>query len=58
MENRVEYWSKRWEAEDAPWHRPAVNKILIDFFGRISEVRGGPCRIFVPLCGKSFDLKW
>ncbi len=58
MEPRVEYWAKRWEAEDSPWHKTDVNKFLQSNFERMSQVKEGPCRIFVPLCGKSLDLKW
>lgn len=58
MDNRVEYWENRWKNEDAPWHKTAVNRFLQEFFVRVSQVKEGPCRIFVPLCGKSHDLKW
>lgn len=44
---------------DSPWHKDAVNGFLIKHFkqltsGNIFE----KSRIFVPLCGKTFDMKW
>lgn len=58
MENRVEYWSTRWQKEDTPWHLKHVNRFLDKHFHHISNLKEGPCKIFVPLCGKTFDLKW
>ncbi|KAI9565668.1 hypothetical protein GHT06_009460 [Daphnia sinensis] len=58
MEERVEYWSKRWQVEDAPWHKTDVNRFLVSYFDRVQQIKEGKLRIFVPLCGKSHDLKW
>ncbi|EFX78966.1 hypothetical protein DAPPUDRAFT_304984 [Daphnia pulex] len=58
MEERVEYWSKRWQAEDAPWHKADVNRFLMSYFDRVCKIKEGKLRIFVPLCGKTQDLRW
>ena len=58
MEGGVQYWDQRWQAEDAPWHKTSVNRFLQDYFNRVSEIKDGSCRIFVPLCGKTLDMKW
>ena len=59
MEKRIEFWAEKWEAKDAPWHKNGVNEYLINHFARaVSETLRKPCRVFVPLCGKSHDLKW
>lgn len=58
MEERVEYWSKRWQAEDAPWHKTDVNRFLMSYFDHVCKIKEGKLRIFVPLCGKTKDLRW
>ncbi|XP_046635646.1 probable thiopurine S-methyltransferase isoform X3 [Daphnia pulicaria] len=58
MEERVEYWSKRWQAEDAPWHKTEVNEFLKTYFDHVCKNKEGKLRIFVPLCGKTQDLRW
>lgn len=58
MENRVEYWANRWEKGSSPWHMLNVNKYLAKHFHLITQVKEAPCRIFVPLCGKTVDLRW
>lgn len=58
MEDRVEYWAHRWQKGSSPWHQQHVNKFLAKHFNLIVRVKEGPCRILVPLCGKTVDLKW
>jgi thiopurine S-methyltransferase len=48
-----EYWLNRWRNGQTGWHQTEVEPALIQWFS------GRPkARIFVPLCGKSLDLKW
>ena len=51
------YWSERWEMGESPWHNNTVNEFLIKYFPN-PEVGKQKHRIFVPLCGKSQDMKW
>ena len=54
----LEDWSNRWREGRAGWHRDGVNPMLEKHFDRLVDGRTHPLRIFVPLCGKTVDLKW
>lgn len=54
----LEDWSNRWREGRAGWHRDCVNPMLEKHFDRLVDGRTHPLRIFVPLCGKTVDLKW
>ena len=58
MTNRLDYWSRRWKVKDTPWHIIGVNKFLYNHFEHIRRVKEEPCRVLVPLCGKTVDMKW
>ena len=60
MDNRLNYWNEQWAADKHPWHKPIVNDLLKKHFVHIfsKHTQTKPCRIFVPLCGKTLDLKW
>ena len=47
------YWLNRWNKHETGWHQTEVESRLIEHFKDLS-----PTRVFVPLCGKSLDLKW
>ncbi|MFB6260858.1 MAG: thiopurine S-methyltransferase, partial [Thiohalorhabdaceae bacterium] len=51
-----EFWLERWRSQRLGWHREEVNPHLADFWDRMPI--GGNARVFVPLCGKSVDMKW
>lgn len=52
----VEYWQQRWNMGEINFHREDVNPILSHNLGRL---RLRPrSRIFVPLCGKTVDIRW
>jgi len=57
---KVDYWEKRWENNDSPWHKTDINPCLEKYYERLipSEKKLSKPRIFVPLCGKSLDLAW
>ena len=48
-----DYWLGRWERGETGWHQTGTEPALVHWFGHRSRKR-----IFVPLCGKSLDLKW
>jgi thiopurine S-methyltransferase len=47
------YWLGRWERGETGWHQREVEPLLIAHYSNLA-----PCRVFVPLCGKSLDLAW
>ncbi|XP_022089480.1 thiopurine S-methyltransferase-like [Acanthaster planci] len=51
------YWRQAWVNNDISFHRSEVNPSLVKY---IAELTAGleKCQIFVPLCGKSKDMKW
>ncbi|XP_003382923.1 PREDICTED: probable thiopurine S-methyltransferase [Amphimedon queenslandica] len=53
----TEYWEKRWEEGRTRWHRDYVENILKNHCDFLTA-GGGKCSIFVPLCGKTLDMKW
>jgi thiopurine S-methyltransferase len=51
-----EFWIKRWETGDIGFHRDEVNPALESYWRHIVGDDTG--RVFVPLCGKSLDMRW
>ncbi len=47
------YWINRWINGELGWHQRGTEPNLIKQFSGLS-----PRKIFVPLCGKSYDLDW
>lgn len=52
----ADYWRKRWQEGRTGFHQDAPNQRLTTHFERFG-VRNGS-RVFVPLCGKTVDMKW
>lgn len=51
-----DFWLERWEREEIGFHEGGVNAYLLEFW---QELKLEPAStVFVPLCGKSLDLKW
>ena len=50
------FWHNRWQTNQTGWHECAVNPLLITHFPSLNVPPGS--RVFVPLCGKSLDLRW
>jgi thiopurine S-methyltransferase len=50
------FWHNRWQTNQTGWHESTVNSLLIAHFPSLNLPSGQ--RVFVPLCGKSFDLGW
>lgn len=47
------FWLERWEAGEIGFHQREVHPALPKYFSKKP-----PCKIWVPLCGKSRDLLW
>lgn len=60
MEQGLAYWHQKWNLKESNWHANVVNPFLVTYFPKcLSKVDNKQIyRIFVPLCGKSHDLKW
>lgn len=53
---KKDFWLERWEREEIGFHDKEVNVYLKQFWHELHLEQG--CKVFVPLCGKSIDLKW
>jgi thiopurine S-methyltransferase len=51
-----DFWIKRWQTDDIGFHRDDVHPALVEFWPQITSADGA--RVFVPLCGKSRDMRW
>ena len=50
-----EFWHERWKNREIGFHRNDVHPLLMQHFGAIAKPGA---MAFVPLCGKSLDMKW
>lgn len=50
------FWLARWEREEIGFHEREVNAYLSQFWHELNLEHDDA--VFVPLCGKSLDLKW
>jgi thiopurine S-methyltransferase len=51
-----EFWHERWRLGQIGFHQSAVDRHLQQYWPDLVLASGS--RVFVPLCGKSLDLKW
>ena len=51
-----DFWLARWQNNEIGFHEGAPNSLLVAHFADLGVSAGG--RIFVPLCGKSHDMRW
>lgn len=51
-----EFWLKRWQTDDIGFHRDEVHPALEQLWPQVAPEADG--RVFVPLCGKSRDMRW
>jgi thiopurine S-methyltransferase len=49
----TDYWKNRWKRGEIGWHQKDAESRMTEYFTAIA-----PTRVFVPLCGKSLDLRW
>lgn len=54
--DRVKGWQDAWEAGRTGFHKEEVHQLLTKYFDQLFPTGNG--RLFVPLCGKSVDMKW
>lgn len=52
----ADFWHKRWQENDIPFHEGRVNGYLKAYFGKLDCRQGD--RVFVPLCGMALDMTW
>jgi thiopurine S-methyltransferase len=51
-----DFWQERWRAGQIGFHQAAVEPNLSKFWPQLGI--GSESRVYVPLCGKSYDLLW
>lgn len=49
------FWHERWENQQIGFHQPHTHQLLLKYFSGV--VKPGAL-VFVPLCGKSRDMRW
>jgi len=52
----TDFWHERWQANQIGFHQDGINVCLERFWPKLEEGHGK--RVFVPLCGKSHDMRW
>jgi len=53
---KADFWHNLWETNDIGFHLNDTNPFLLEFFSELNLKTNS--RIFVPLCGKTVDIKW
>lgn len=53
---KPKFWLERWQKNQIGFHQAEHNKLLLEFWHRTGLAAGE--RVFVPLCGKSLDMRW
>jgi len=51
-----DFWHQRWLQDKIGFHLDEPNPLLVKFFAELGLSRGD--EVFVPLCGKSMDMRW
>jgi thiopurine S-methyltransferase len=51
-----EFWLERWVRDEIAFHQDAFNPHLRRHWPRLNAAHDA--RVFVPLCGKSLDMRW
>lgn len=50
------FWHERWQSKEIGFHEGRVNRLLEAHLNVLGLEPGA--RIFMPLCGKAFDIQW
>lgn len=53
---KKDFWLERWEREEIGFHQNEINPYLRAYWNAL-RISGGS-KVFVPLCGKSRDMRW
>jgi len=56
-EDRTQMWKDRWDAGQIGFHKSDVHQTLVKYIDKLFP-NGNKGKIFVPLCGKTVDMKW
>lgn len=51
-----DFWLERWQQDQLGWHLPDTNPLLEKHWPSLGITRGAG--VFVPLCGKSLDMRY
>lgn len=51
-----DFWLERWQQDQLGWHLPDTNPLLEKHWATLGITRGAA--VFVPLCGKSLDMRY
>ena len=51
-----EFWHARWHSNQIGFHEATTHPLLLQHWHSLNLAAGA--RVFVPLCGKSLDLRW
>jgi len=51
-----DFWLERWEKQEIGFHENDINAYLTRYWKELNPPSGST--VFVPLCGKSNDMKW
>lgn len=52
----ADFWHNMWNTNKIGFHLENTNELLINNFSKLKLEKGN--RIFIPLCGKTVDIKW
>jgi thiopurine S-methyltransferase len=52
----LEHWHERWRRNEIGFHQDTVNPYLERYWPQLGLEAADP--VFVPLCGKSLDMRW
>jgi thiopurine S-methyltransferase len=52
----AEFWLTRWEKREIGFHQHDLNRYLEQYWSSLKLAND--CTVFVPLCGKSKDMRW
>eukprot|EP00118_Oscarella_pearsei_P000594 m.5322 g.5322 ORF g.5322 m.5322 type:complete len:233 (+) comp12887_c0_seq1:27-725(+) len=52
------FWAGRWADGSDVWTTPTVHRLLVKYSKKLPASKEGTNRIFVPLCGRTYDMIW
>lgn len=53
---KAKFWLERWQQNQIGFHQETHNPLLAEFWPHLNI--GPDATVFVPLCGKSLDMRW
>ncbi|XP_060084615.1 probable thiopurine S-methyltransferase isoform X2 [Ylistrum balloti] len=56
--DQIQGWLNNWESDCTPWHMTDVHEGLARYYQMLVNKTSVHNKIFIPLCGKSVDIKW